>query len=469
MAANGMAPERTNNARRARGLAWFAGALVLLAGLGALATRFWTRRPAAVEVGVFFPGTSADNWVNFLAGVRLAAAEKDLAVHESPESHSCLVDSSPVPVRFQWYPEVGSRGVQRRVSEICQRPRPPLAIVGANNSYLTGAIAGEMARHSRQDAIPVLLMTVATADALIDVLPERSFRFGFNNAFQARVVARGLEEFYRTRGIENPQVEAIVIQVLDNPFSMDLARNFRKQLRETVKPTFSPPPAGIFDAGMVDADGEEDGAVSFWSLETSTGGFDVPTEDERKLGREVVARMRAKPDKEWVIVLPVGTTPFRRFSFALHSALLEVGDAALARRLREHAVVLSGDSMDFHEFKEPIVNQLLPDETPTSLIFFAHVNPMDETVSDKPDGQTSDRSLDREVARALFQVLPELGADPTPAALAEALAEYRAAGAEEPFFRGRERHSGGGAIIAIPRPEHQDFDLRLPEDWRKTD
>jgi hypothetical protein len=213
---------------------------------------------------------------------------------------------------------------------------------------------------------------------------------------------------------------------------------------------------------------EEDAVDTCWSLETSTGGFDVPTDEERKLAREIVRRMVEKPDKQWALVLPVGTTPYRRISFAVHNAFNDVSDKAAAEKARTNLVVLSGDSMDYHDFREAIINQLLPEETPAPIIFFAHVNPLESTVSKAIDSNASARILDREVARALFAVLPKLGPDPSPSKLAEALTNYRAEGAETPFFQRRERRAGGGAIVAIPDPKNQRFDIRLPAAWQET-
>ncbi|MFO0945106.1 MAG: hypothetical protein U1D30_04050 [Planctomycetota bacterium] len=450
-------------------LAWglaFVASLAAVIGLAWTARHYWHGASQAMEVAVFFPQANAQTWTNFVAGVRLAAAEKNLRVEENREAFECLVLQDPTPLRFRWYPEVGSRGIQRRVSELCRRTAPPLAIVGANNSSLTFALAGEMSRHGMKDQIPILLMTTATADELIDILPDRSFRFGFNNTYQAQTVVDRLKRFFADRKIEKPDLNVIVVQVLDNPFSVDLARHFRHELREKFSPRFISPPTGFFDMGPVEPGDEEEGGN--WSVETSTGGFDVPTEEERRLARELVTRMIAEPDKQWAIVLPLGTTPYRRISFALHGAFTELTDAATAQRVKGNLVILSGDSMDYFDFRDAIRNQLLPEETPAPVIFFAHVNPLDPTVANKPNPDASSQNLDRDVARALLKAFSTVGSNPTPNELAKAVAGYVESGASQPFFENRERRSGGGAIVASPRPDKQDFLILLPPEWQAS-
>lgn len=439
--------------------------VAIFVGLSMIGTGYIASGPAPIEIGVFFPGTSEDNWTNFVCGVRAAAKEIGLEIEERPNPYECVVPLQPAPVRFQWYPEVGSRGIQRRISELCRRPTPPLAIVGANNSYLTQAIAGELSRHSDSEKVPVLLMTTATADALINILPDRSFRFGFNNTHQAKVVTERLKQHLTEQKRTDRKLEAVIVQVLDNPFSMDLARHFSRALRSTFDIDFCPPPPGFFDARFVDHADPDNLDVS-WSLETSTGGFDVPNEEEKKLAREIVRRMVAKPETQWILVLPIGTTPYRRISFAIHNAFSEIADKEAAAKARANLVVLSGDSMDYHDFREAIINQLLPEETPAPIIFFAHVNPLESTASKKNDSHASARILDREVARALFSVLPGLGPDPAPAALAAALLAYKGPDSQAQYFENRERRTGGGAILAIPDPGMQKFEIRLPAGWQ---
>lgn len=450
-------------------VAWgiaFVASLAAVLGIAWTARQFWQGALPAIEIAVFFPAANEQNWTNFVAGVRLAAEEKNLRVEENRDAFECVVSLNPTPLRFRWYPEVGSRGIQRRVSELCRRATPPLAIVGANNSSLTFALAGEMSRHGNKDQIPILLMTTATADELIDILPEHSFRFGFNNTYQARTVVERLERYFVDRKIEKPDLNVIVVQVLDNPFSMDLARHFRHQLRDTFAPRFVSPPTGFFDMGPVDPGDEEEGGN--WSVETSTGGFDVPTEEERRLAREIVTRMIAEPEKPWAIVLPLGTTPYRRISFALHGAFAELADPATSQKVKGNLVILSGDSMDYFDFRDAIRNQLLPEETPAPVIFFAHVNPLDKSVAEKPNPDASSQNLDREVARALLVAFSNLGPNPTPNELAKTIAGFVEPGANKPFFENRERRAGGGAVLAIPRPDKQEFLILLPPEWQQT-
>ena len=435
-----------------------------LAAFGLFARGVLSDRAQAVEIGVLFPGASDTNWLDFVAGIELAAGEQGLTVEHRTETYECYVSSTPTPVVFRWYPEVGSRGIRRRVSELCKQPRPPLALVGANNSALTYALAVELAKCPKQ-RVPLLLMTNATADALIDVNPGRSFRFGYNNGYQAQTVVARLREYYAASGFADPQVRAISVQVLDDPFAIDLAYHFERELATQLQAEFVAP-----DEPEVAVEGPSlgSGPKFAWSLKTSAGAFDDPSDEEWRLAAKLVDRMARDPNRQWALALPVGTAPYRRFAYALHKSFEDHPDSVAAKKARSGLVILSGDSMNYYTFNRAIVNQLLPSETPAPVIFFAHVDPIDPTVSADRNSRIPAQGLDRQVVRALLRVLPELGPTPTPAALAEALTTYAPQTDGEPLFRDQERYRGGGAIVAIPRTDENRFDLLLPTRWQST-
>jgi hypothetical protein len=439
------------------------GTLLVLAAL--LAPWGGSALPA-VEVAVVFPGTSDTNWVNFVEGVRLAAEEAGTSV-ESRDLYECQVVLDGFLVRFRWCPDVGIRNLQRRVHELCQRPNSPIAVVGANNSSLTWVLAEELAACGDSPRTPLLLMTTATADALMDVHRGRSFRFGFNNSFQAKTVVGELQRYLRQLGrpLESPAtVGVLVVQVLDDPFSTDLARCFAEELRLQLAAELVPPPADVpMPTGPMTSPGSK--LADVWSLTTSTGSFDSPNAEEERLARKLVTAMASDPGRDWVLVLPIGTTPFRRFSYALHQAFNDPTVGASARKAKERLTIVSGDSLSYAGFADRRASLLLPDETPATTIFFAHANPIDPSVPAPQARNIPTQALDREVARALLSALRKLGPRATPTGLAEALRDYVTPEMDQPYFRDGERTAGGGAVVAIPKPGEQRFELLLPLAW----
>lgn len=446
---------------------FFVAAVAALGGAG-LAIYHWIYASPAdvhVEVAVFFPGPNERTWTDFVEGVRLAAAESGLAIEEDAPQFSCSVATQPKPIRFRWYPEVGARRIQRRVGELCRQPKPPIAFVGSSNSELTRCLGSEIRRAADKEKTPVLLMTGATSDDLITLIPERTFRFGFNNSRQAKDVVARLNEFIQKRQQSTPTVKAIVVRVADDEFSVDLAAQFARELSQNMQAQLQSPPAR-FQAKLVAMErGKSDDRI--WTLGTATGRYDDPSPSEWELARQIKERVIVDLESQWVVALPAGTSVYRRLSFAISSTLKEIDDRAISESVRNQLVMISGDSLDYYAFREAALNQLLPDESPAPVIFFGHADPLDRTVAPPPNRHIPTRALNREVARALLAVVPTLGGDVTSAKLAQALVVYKSVGQDVPMFDNGERRAGGGAIVAIPRPSKQDYELLLPAAWRK--
>lgn len=421
----------------------------------------------ATEIAVFFPGTNERDWYDFIQAVRLAAKEEKLPVSVDADSSSCTIGVKPTPVTFQWYPDVGVRALKRRVKALCDQAQPPLALVGTNNSSLTRAIAEQLAESTAPNR-PLLLMTNATADGLLVLNPGRSFRFGYRNSYQAEKVVERLQHFWQERQMPATKVNVLSVAVEDNPFAMDLAYRFEKELSGRFPANFAAPK---YEQRPAQA---EDPVVprvpnNAFVLRTATGGFDDPNPDEWSLAARLVSEMANDPGNPWVLVLPVGTTPYRRIAYALSETFKNYPDAEKARQAQENLVILTGDSMNYYSFRDLQFNQLLPQETPAPVIFFDHVNPLDPTVLPTAHSSIPLRGLYREVVRTLVDVLPRLGNQPEPTALAHSLKEYTSPGEKEPLFRNFERCRGGGAILAIPRPAEQRFDLQLPSSWETAE
>ncbi|QDU59193.1 hypothetical protein Pan216_00200 [Planctomycetes bacterium Pan216] len=431
------------------------GAVVLCAGIAAVVASRWISPSADVsEVGVVFPGTNERRWVDFVAGVKLAAKRLDLDVSTRREAHECLVELSPKPVLFRWYPDVGTGSIHRRVTGACTQSQPPVALVGAHNSVLTLAIAEALADCPDPDRAPVLLMTEATKDDLIDIHAERSFRFGFNNSHQAKTVVDRLVTYFADEGFAKAKVRAIIVDVVDDPFSVDLAHRYNKSLTQAFGPIAVAPPAEFAGRDPLDPDGP------YWSLTTSTGRYEDPNPEEWDLARATIDRMAENPRNRWVLVLPVTTTPFRRFTHALEETLRTWSDPDVSKMVREHLVLLSGDSTNYHSFREVV------GRTPAPFIFFDHVNPIDPSIVTDSDRSIPTRSLNREVAFTLLSALKRLGKDATPTTLAEELEHYVPPGATETMFQDGDRREGGGAIVVVPSGDFSSYEMILPPHWQ---
>lgn len=414
--------------------------------LGAGALHRWWLGPGPAEVAVFFPGTSDEDWTDFVAGLTLAAAETGSPIRAKTDPGLIEVDVAGQPLLFRWYPEVGSGGIRRRVAEICARSSPPLAIVGANNTALTQSVASALAQCPADG--PLLLMTTATQDELVARLPGRAFRFGFNNTYQARVVTRRLRELLGAS--PPPRLMTIAVASADDPFSEDLSDRMLKELSRTFSVQPVKPPAAF--------SGRSEGSRStIWWLPTTTGGYQRASDQEVAFARSIATAMRLDASAEWILILPVGLTPLRRIGLALGEELQELG-------CRPKLVILSGDSLDYQEFAEADRNQLPADRFPGTVIFFAHANPLDPSASGPPGGSIGARCLDRDLARALLRSLAALGPPWTPSRLGRALSEHASGPAR--FFEANERREGGGAIVAIPRRDLDHFELSVPAGWR---
>lgn len=439
--------------------------LLLIAAIGALAFalfayRLWfVRGSNDLEVAVFYPSTNVSAWPNFVRAVHLAAEERRLAVQEDGWRRAVTVATSPMPIRFQWRPAIGSYEMQRSARDACRQAKPPIAVVGANNTALTEALGRQIRESSRPDWIPLLLMTTATADELIDVVPERTFRFGFSNLRQATAVVQRLQDLYASdawdaRSSDAPVI-AVVLQVLDNPFSVDLAGDFESVLKQRLDARVAPPPPQ-FSSG--------DGADR-WSLKTAAGGRDQPTEEEARLAAAIADVFLSHPQSRPVLVLPIGGDLFRRILAALSQALDRDPRTAAWGDPARTLAILSGDSLDYFDFAEGQRGRVSAAAAPGTVLFFAHSNPLDPSLGPEPDMHAPSIGLNREVVRRLLDVLPALGKEADPQRLAKALAELPENGRR--LFHGRERRSGGGAIVASPDRENGRFELSPPDDWTR--
>src|SRR5690606_13339422 len=145
--------------------------------------------------------------------------EQGLPFNIDKAKHECSVDLGDQRLVFRWYPEAGSRNIQYRVRDLVRSDKPPLALVGANNSTMPSAMAAAPAAPSYSAATPVALLPDGTADYWLERCPQRSFRFGFTNSYQAQAVVARLMDYYQEKKGKDGPLNVVLVEVLDDPFS----------------------------------------------------------------------------------------------------------------------------------------------------------------------------------------------------------------------------------------------------------
>lgn len=197
------------------------------------------------DVALVFPEQDSAAWEDFRRGV-LACRDRGL-IGEVLDGRSVLVmrTRGGHRLRFLWSPASGFVQTCQVVRELMDRPVPPLAVVGSNNTALTAVLAEAMRDAAGPDPDgggPALLVPWATAllaepaspgaepVPLLGIYPGRTFRFCPDNRRQAELLVR----FALDQDGGRPPAGVLVVADPDDPFSRDLARAFREALRETV-------------------------------------------------------------------------------------------------------------------------------------------------------------------------------------------------------------------------------------------
>jgi hypothetical protein len=290
-------------------------------------------------------------------------------------------------------------------------------------------------------------MTHATADPLIDVNPGRTFRFGFNNSYQARVIVQELDTILSVLPEEPREVQAIIVEVSDNPFSVDLAASFERELRDKMQAKILSDPAAQT-------------ADSHWLLRTAGRGSDGATPAEVDLARRIVERLAAHPNASSVVVLPTDLDTLRHLAAAIKQERFRRGVEDPSQPNLGEIYLLAGDSIDYYD----VTQDLQPNAMPGPLLFFSHVNPVDQSIAPAIDSHRPAIGLNRDLALTLFSALRTVTDAPTPDRLTEALRRHSVEEGSV-LFESFERAAGGGAVVATPAPMGDRFEVRLPKSW----
>lgn len=316
------------------------------------------------------PATSAANWERFVAAARRFHADHlEFTLDDSnafPSQTTAVpelaISSAPGKPRlwFRWYKLTGDQGTRQWVQALAHRDPPPLAIIGGGTSDRARDLARELndlpepASHK-----PLMLVTTATADQiyldekehnLMEIYPERSFRFCFTNKQMSKAVA----DFVWSRDDLRPDREPhYLVFWKDDPYSEDFYDRFREVLLERDRLVQNGSPL----------------APVHWSIPYSVGSFNQPNQWEADVVEHLTNEVGQYPDqKRPLLVLPAIPQPARRFLRGLART-----DPVLAGRF----VVATGDGIDFNTIYRDRNLAWPIQDIPCDLVFFCHRNPVD--------------------------------------------------------------------------------------------
>lgn len=436
--------------RQKAGAWWIAGAIVVTLFVGASA--WWTAHRTLEpdndgEIAVLVSRSNSTTWPRLVQSFSAEASRNGWLVSEAATEYPGrlrIVFPDGGAVLFRLYKELGHAGLRQRVLDLCDRSRPPIAILSGSNSGSAKIIAQALHDRDRPNrSAPVFLLTSGTVDDLTAIHPEKTFRFGHKNSRQAKEVVGRLAKLYDDQGRDPLSLRVEIVEIEDDSFACEFSKLVKKQLSETF--------------------GKERIRFETVKLPTGIGTFDDPTEQERKIAANLAREMASVPAQPWVIVLPAAADVYRRFWLSLYEALQEVG----ADRLAQHfgnLTYLAGDSLDFSDFAGPLKAENLH----ATAIFYAQYDPRLEGES-IPDAERVREALYHEIGRTVLAVLSDPEARKSAEVLRNAFDAHRRDKDGPDYFDGPERRGGGGPIVVRAKmldSREQTFQFDFPPEMK---
>jgi hypothetical protein len=390
--------------------------------------------------------TSASAWQRFVQALEEVANVK--AGEEAYPRLTTAVPEVAVPLpggkrlHFRWYKTTSKWDTAYWITALVGRRPPPLAVIGGN----TTDVAIEQARQLHVAAKdlpaklrPLLLLTTATADTvpmrdpdtggrveegkggpiadtpeyvpLLTLYKGRTFRFCFSN----RQMGDAVMGFIWSRDELRPDASPVYpVLWQDDAYSGDLSSGFAEALQPFRARTSYLTAASDWGAvaGFANLGGFPLNGLLLKNalcrecelprpinhpIPWSVGTFDRPNRYEAEAALNVLNDLDRYPLPRKPLLLLCGQSqPSRRFVRAL---------ARLSPMQARQFVAVSGDAIAFNTvFRDREVTWPIQD-LPCSLVFFCHLNPIEEKHFRKDDpaaSGTEDLLLDRDLGVALL-------------------------------------------------------------------
>ncbi len=472
-------------------------------------------RPVAVgageqEIAWLYPATPPASWNRFI--MALARAEKELAVivpglrvridgRTFPEESAAIPEAAlewPDGRRLilRWYKITSEQNVAHWLDALLRRDPPPIALLGGSTSDAAYRVLNTLRDQMSTlppERWPLMLLTSGTADRwtpspndrpatavdLLDLYPERTFRFCFSNAQMARATCDFIWSQPDLRPDSDP---AYLIHWLDDAYSRDLVEGYLGALQNiAIRATLEdqtwalgcalaggpgPFPGGVLPLHRMGSQGSNFRLAvphSRQLIDSSVGTFTLANRFEVEVSRYLLLDLTAHPHQRRPLLAVTGQLQScRRF-------LREIvrSDPARGRRL----VVTTGDAVTFTTLYRDRRTHWPIQDLPFALVAFAHQNPIDRNAGFPIDGTasptettgTDDLLLMKDVILALGLAFRDRPGELIPETLAARLhgLRYRDGGIVEgpaglPFFDARGgRTSGTGEHLLYLQPHFQ--------------
>lgn len=436
-------------------------------GLGA--REFLRTRPASpspvpagdYEIAWIHTTTNPQTWERLVAAA--FQMKRDFPGVQVDDSGAFLDQTASVPevvltvpgradrLRIRWYKLSSEVNTKDWVKSLSARNPAPIAFMGGSSS--DRAIELAQALNEQADwkgARPLLFITTATAQAdidpvtregpeLIKMYPGRTFRGCFTDSAMAQAVIDFVWHQDDLRPTGKAELQAYVPAWEDDPYSLDLAEQFGKELR-----------------------GRKGGpavATTTDRIAYSVGTFTDPNPPEREVFGRILSDLGSHREDRSLLVLPAVTQPARRALRALAAESPLIGKRQL--------VAVTGDGVSFNTvFRDgdvawPVQELSIP------LVFFAHANPVawtgdegpPDTTSLHPPSATDDvlqfADMIKVAAKALYLGERVTEADKFMAKLRTVAARDGGASFYGPDG---ERRTGEGEYVVVVRPQFGDPD-----------